>query len=92
LDLFTERFHSLLNFIYFVENESYNEATCGSKRLHKLKSVLDHLNEIFKSAYSPGSDVSVDECLMMWKGRLSWKEYIPSKPARSGIKSFELHE
>jgi hypothetical protein len=28
----------------------------------------------------------------MWKGRLSWKLYIPSKRARFGIKSFQLCE
>jgi hypothetical protein len=36
--------------------------------------------------------MSVDESLMMWKGRLSWKIYIPSKHARFGIKSFKLSE
>jgi hypothetical protein len=34
----------------------------------------------------------VDESLLIWKGRLSWKVYIPSKRARFGIKSFELCE
>jgi hypothetical protein len=36
--------------------------------------------------------VSVDESLTMWKGRLSWKVYIPSKHDRFGMKSFELCE
>ncbi|KAK6166969.1 hypothetical protein SNE40_022156 [Patella caerulea] len=29
---------------------------------------------------------------MLWKGRLGWKQYIPSKSARFGIKSFEIRE
>ncbi|XP_064641303.1 piggyBac transposable element-derived protein 4-like [Lineus longissimus] len=29
---------------------------------------------------------------MLWKGRLSWKQYIPSKRARYEIKSFEICE
>jgi hypothetical protein len=36
--------------------------------------------------------VSVDESLMIWKGCLLWKVYIPSKSARFSIKSFELCE
>jgi hypothetical protein len=36
--------------------------------------------------------VSVDDSLMMWKGRLLWKVYSPSKRARLGIKSFRLCE
>jgi hypothetical protein len=59
---------------------------------YKLKPILDHLNAIFRNVYSPECDVSVDESLMMLKGCLSWKVYIPSKCARCGIKSFELFE
>ena len=29
---------------------------------------------------------------MLWKDRLSWKQYIPSNKARYGIKSFEISE
>jgi hypothetical protein len=82
------RFHLLLKFLYFVDNKSYNEAICSSKRLHKL----DHLNAKVRSVYTPECDVSVVEPLMMWKGHLSWKVYIPSKHVRFGIKSFELCE
>jgi hypothetical protein len=93
LELFTERrCHLLLKFLHFVDNESYDEATRGSKRLYKLKPILDHRNAKFRSVYTPQCDVSVDESLMMWMGRLSWKVYIPSKRARFGIKSFELCE
>lgn len=93
LELFTERrFHLLLKFLHFVNNEEYDEATCGSRRLYKLKPILDHLNDRFRSVYTPDCDVSIDESLMMWKGRLAWKVFIPSKRARFGIKSFELCE
>jgi DNA-directed RNA polymerase subunit RPC12/RpoP len=86
LELLSERrFHLLLKF-NFVDNKCYDEAICGSKRLYKLKPILDHLNAIFNSVYTPERDVSVDESLMMWK------VYIPSKCARCGIKSFELCE
>jgi hypothetical protein len=87
LELFSERkFHLLLKFFHFVGNESYDEATCGSERLYKLKHILDHLNAKFISVYTPESDVSVNESWMMWK------VYVPSKHPRFGIKSFELCE
>lgn len=92
LELFSERrFHLLLKFLHFVDNESYDEATRGSKRLYKLKPILD-LNAKFRNVHSPECDVSADESLMMWKGCLSWNVYIPSKRARFDIKSFELCE
>jgi hypothetical protein len=69
LELFSKRrFHFLLKFLHFVDNKSYNEATCNSKRLYKLKPILAHLNAKFRSVYTPECDVSVDESLMMWNG------------------------
>jgi hypothetical protein len=71
LDLFSDRnFHLPLKF-NFVDNESYDEATCGSNRLYKLKPILDHINAKFRSVYTPEGDMSVDKSLMMWKGRYS---------------------
>jgi hypothetical protein len=77
-------FHLLLEFLYFVDNESYDEATCSP--------ILDHLNAKFRNVYTPECDVSVDESLTMWKGCLSWKVYILSKLAGFDIKLFELCE
>jgi hypothetical protein len=82
--LFSERFHLLLKFLHFVDNESYGDSACSSKRLYKLKPILDHLNVNFRSVYTSDCDVSVDEFLMMWK------VYMPSKHARFGIKAFEF--
>jgi hypothetical protein len=83
LELFSERrYHHLLKFLQFADNKSYDEATCGSERLHKLKPILYHLNVEFRSVYTPECDVSVDECLMIWK------VYIPPKHARFGTKSY----
>ena len=59
---------------------------------YKLKPILDHFNEKFQSVYLPECDVSVDESLMMWKNRLAWKVYVPTKHARFDTKSFELCE
>jgi hypothetical protein len=82
LELFSKRkFHHLLKFLHFIDNKSYYEATCSSKRLYKLEPILD-LNAKFRSVHTPECDVSVDESLMMWKGHLSWKVYIPSKHTR----------
>ena len=39
---------------------------------------------------TPGRDVSIDEALLLWKGRLSWKQFIRTKQTRFGIKTFVL--
>ena len=40
--------------------------------------------------FSPGKDVSIDESLVLFKGRLSFQQYIKSKRARFGIKLYQL--
>ena len=46
----------------------------------------------FQKTYTPSRDISVDESLMAYKGRLSWVQYIASKRARFGVKFYTLCE
>lgn len=50
------------------------------------------MREKFKSVYQPEQEIAITVSQMMWKGRLGWKQYIPSKRAHFGIKSYELCE
>src|SRR6218665_265623 len=45
-----------------------------------------------RSSYIPNENVAIDESLLLWKGRLSMKQYIPLKRARFGIKIYALSE
>jgi len=46
----------------------------------------------FQKAYTPNRDISVDESLMAYKGRLDWIQYIATKRARFGLKFYTLCE
>jgi Transposase IS4/DDE_Tnp_1-like zinc-ribbon len=46
----------------------------------------------FQRVYVPDREISIDESLLKYKGRLSWKQYIASKRARFGVKFFTLCE
>jgi hypothetical protein len=81
LQLFRKRrLHLLLKVLYFVDNDSYSEGTCSSKRLYKLKPILDCLNAKFRDVYTPECDVSLDELCGrdVCHGRYT---YMPSKCA-----------
>jgi hypothetical protein len=53
LDLFSQKwFHALLKFLQFIDNQSYNEDTCSSKRQNKLKPILNLLYTKFGSAHT----------------------------------------
>ena len=46
----------------------------------------------FKGGYYPDSEVSIDEELLLLKGCLGFKQYIPEKRSRFGRRIFLLCE
>lgn len=86
-----KRFHLLLKFLHFVNNKEF-DANSPNRRLFKIQPILDYLKEKFMSIYVPNQKISIDESLIGWKGRLAWKQYIPSKRKRFGMKIFVLCE
>ena len=60
--------------------------------LYKLRDLLDLLPTSFRAAYRPAQDLSVDEAMIGFKGRLSFRQYMPAKPTKLGVKVWELCE
>lgn len=83
-----DRFTLLMRFLHFADNNMIH-AQGAERKLAKIAPILEHLNKKFKSVYTPRREVSIDESLLLWKGRLSWIQCIRSKAARFGIKSYE---
>lgn len=73
------RFLAIMKYLHFVNNETFDADNDPCPKLFKLKPVLDYLSEKFMRTYTPERNISVDESLMLWKGRLGWKQYIPIK-------------
>ena len=82
-----ERFELLLKFWHFSNNDNKNS---NQGRLFKLKPPLDLLRARFSSVYIPGSVVTIDETMVPGQGRLSFKQYIPGKAHKYGIKIYKL--
>ena len=40
----------------------------------------------FLQCFSPSRDLSIDEAMIRFDGRLAWKQYMPKKPVKWGIK------
>lgn len=85
------RFRLIHKFLHFADNNFIDDDP-QIRKLFKIKAIIDYLQVKFMNVYVPGKNISVDESLMGWKGRLSWKQYIPSKRKRFGIKFFILCE
>ncbi|KAM5157498.1 piggyBac transposable element-derived protein 4-like [Mantella aurantiaca] len=86
------RFSLIMKFLHFTNNEEFDETTHPAPKLKKIWEVFQMVVKNFQQTYVPERDVSIDESLMAYKGRLSWIQYIASKRARFGIKSYMLFE
>ena len=84
-----DRFLLIDRFLHFCDNESLSVSNIKTA---KIKHVFDHVEEKLSELYTPERDNCIDESLMLWKGRLSWKQFIRTKRSRFGIKSFSLCE
>lgn len=83
-----DRYFQILRYLHFHDNNDNSENV--NHPLVKVKPVIDHLQATFSAALIPGKNLCIDESLLLWKGRLRFKQYIPLKRNRFGIKLFEI--
>ena len=81
------RFFELLSCLRFDPKETRRRRLEASKLAH-IKEVLDLHNGNLRRHYSPGAYLTVDEQLVPFRGRCSFIQYMPSKPAKYGLKLF----
>ena len=55
-------------------------------KLYKVRPLLETIRTNSQKAYSPLQEVSVDEAMVLFKGRSSMKQYMPLKPIKRGYK------
>ena len=80
-----ERFTQINKYIHANDNEEDD----GSDSLHKMRPIIDHLQNKFETLATPKNGiVSLDEILMGFYGRWKFKQYISSKRHKHGIKIF----
>ena len=86
-----DRYILILKFWHIADNDTaVPRGQPGYDSLHKIRPLLQHLNEKFQAVYTPSQNIAIDESLVLWKGRLVFRQYIPMKRARFGIKHFML--
>lgn len=67
-----------------------NELQVPGDRLHKFLPLLITTLRRFQNSYYPHQPLCIDESILKFKGRLAFKQYIPSKRHRFGVKLFIL--
>ena len=77
---------------YFHCNDTSNNPprrTPGHDKLCHIRPVLDAVSKTCLDNYNPTKEQTIDEGMIAFKGRLSFKQYLPAKPTKFGIKVWE---
>lgn len=85
------RLFQLLRSLHANDNKTATrKGDVGHVPLHKLRPLITELSETFRASYQPSAYHSIDESMILFKGRKSFKQYMPMKPIKCGFKVWVL--
>lgn len=76
------RFVQIMQSWHFCNNDNIPH---NAHKLAKIQPVIDYLQRKFNVVYKPNQQLSLDECIIPLRGRLSIKTYNPAKITKYGI-------
>ena len=86
-----DRFFHILRFLHFEDNDNPpSRDDPDYDRLWKIRKIFDTLNNKFCEMYNPTEHLAVDEVIVSYKGSVIFRQYIPKKRKRFGIKIVTL--
>lgn len=80
------RFEIILRMLHFSDNSLAK----SNDRQAKIRPLLFVLEQNFQSVYTLGPEIVIDETMVPWRGRLLFKQYIPGKKHKYGVKLFKI--
>jgi hypothetical protein len=81
------RFKALMRCLHLNDNfKAPRPGEDGFDKLYKIRPLLDIVRQNSLSKYMPHRENSVDEAMVLFKGRSGFKQYMPNKPVKRGYK------
>jgi hypothetical protein len=77
-----KRFEQIWWCLHFNDNELQPQS---GNRLFKIQPLLDFFFEKFQTVYKPTQQLSLDEAVIPWRGRLRIRTYNPAKLTKCGL-------
>lgn len=79
-----DRYKAILANLHVSDNLSM--PVNNTDKLFKIRPMINHLNGVFQKCKLPPQWMSIDESMVLFKGRSSIKQYNPMKPIKRGYK------
>ncbi|XP_033763437.1 piggyBac transposable element-derived protein 4-like [Pecten maximus] len=82
-----DRFDKLCQYFHVCDTRTNPQrGQPGFDKLAHIRSILEDVRQKCKTVYSPHCETSIDEAMIAYTGRLGFKQYVPLKPTKRGIK------
>ena len=81
----SRRFKQLFSFLHMNDN-----TVPSDDKLYKIRLLITNLNKTFESAVKYAKKYSVDESIVLFRGKNILKRYLPGKPHKYGFKIEQL--
>ena len=79
-------FFLINQFLHLTDNSRANT----SDKLYKIRPLINYLVAKWKNFYTMHKEICIDERMIPYTGRVSFKQFVKNKPTRWGIKAFLL--
>lgn len=89
LTMSLQRFRFLLRVIRFDDKQTRDERRATDK-LAPIRDLFDHFVSNCEKGFHHSEFVTIDEMLPAFRGKCGFRQYIPSKPNKYGIKVFAV--
>lgn len=82
-----QRFEKIHQYFHLSDNSSMPaRGEDGFDPLYKIRPLLDIVRNACSAVYKPNREISVDEAMIKYKGRVGFRQFMPAKPIKYGIK------
>ncbi|XP_015748429.1 PREDICTED: piggyBac transposable element-derived protein 4-like [Acropora digitifera] len=87
------RFFQILWYLHFADNtHAPSSDSADYNKLDRIQPFLDLVIVRFQEVYTPERQLVIDETLIKFKGKVHFRQFMPTKLGRFGMKAFTLAE
>jgi len=80
------RFNKIRQYVHVNDRENMPPRRPQQDKLYKVRPLIEAVSRTLIEQYNPTQNASIDEGMVKYKGRLAFKQYMPFKPIKQGIK------
>lgn len=84
-----DRFTSIFSMLHISNNSKYvSKGQPGHDSLFKIRSYVNFINTQMSKSYYPDQNITVDEGVCPFRGRVNFRVYMKNKPEKYGMKLY----